>query len=104
MPAAGLRYNQPLQRTGRASRSSSFEKWLVPARPLNVGPLYRLSMDSIVTLLTSSDAAHVAEGVLRAVELFEAASASADDHRAVRDALMAVAETEPPHPSAGAAV
>jgi HEAT repeat protein len=61
-------------------------------------------VDSIVTLLTSSDIAHVAEGVLQAVELFEAASASADDQRAVRDALMAVADTEPPHPSAGAAV
>ena len=31
--------SQPLQRTGRASRSSSFERWSVPARPLNVAPL-----------------------------------------------------------------
>ena len=31
--------NQTLQRTGRASRSLSFESRLSPARPLNVGPL-----------------------------------------------------------------
>jgi hypothetical protein len=61
-------------------------------------------VDSIVTLLTSSDPRHVAEGVLQAVELFETGSGPADQRGAVRDALTAIADTEPPHPSAGAAV
>jgi hypothetical protein len=71
---------------------------------LNADPLFRLSVNPIVELLTSSDPSRVAEGVLRAVERLTAGDASARDGVELRDALAAVADTDPPHPSAGAAV
>src|SRR3954451_21549703 len=66
--------------------------------------LLNLTMHPIVTLLTSSDAAHVADGVLQAADFFESTSEPADDRRAIRDALVAVADAEPAHPSSGPAV
>ena len=61
-------------------------------------------MNPIVQLLTSSEPARVAEGVLQAVEALAAGDVPAQDRLTLRDALAAVADTDPPHPSAGAAV
>ena len=40
----GQRPNPTLHWTGPAERSSSFESWLAPGRPVNVLPLYRTTM------------------------------------------------------------
>lgn len=61
-------------------------------------------MHPIVALLLSTDPARVADGMLQADEAFAAGHLAADDRRAVRDALVVIAEAEPAHPSAGAAV
>ena len=61
-------------------------------------------MNPIVQLLASHEPARVAEGVLQAVEAIAAGDAPVQDRRQLRDALAALADTDPPHPSAGAAV
>ena len=70
----------------------------------DIKQLYRLSVNPIVQLLASSEPAEVAEGVLQAVEALAADAVPAQDRLPLRDALAAVADTDPPHPSAGAAV
>ena len=61
-------------------------------------------MNDILKLLTSPNFAEVAEGVLMAEVLLTDQDAATADRNAIREALIAIVEAEPPHPSAGAAV
>lgn len=61
-------------------------------------------MDEIISLLCSPDHARVAQGILLAEEVLTDPTVSPPDRASIRDALVAIADADPPHRQAGSAI
>ncbi|HEY2588086.1 MAG TPA: HEAT repeat domain-containing protein [Tepidisphaeraceae bacterium] len=61
-------------------------------------------MNDIISLLRSSDPTRVAKGIVMGEEALTNASVAPPDRTLIRDALVAIADADPPHPLAGSAI